>query len=68
MRVVAVARRKELLAQEVEAAGGTAVIPFVQDIVQEDAARKLARSMAGFAAINSEAAESAKGTGAPHVR
>ncbi len=45
VRVVAVARRKELLAQlvqEVEAAGGAAVIPFVQDIVQEDAAKKLA--------------------------
>jgi 3-oxoacyl-[acyl-carrier protein] reductase len=45
VRVVAVARRKELLAQvvqEVEAAGGTAVIPLVQDIVQEGAAAKLA--------------------------
>jgi 3-oxoacyl-[acyl-carrier protein] reductase len=45
VRVVAVARRKALLAQlvqEVEAAGGTAVIPLVQDIVEEGAARKLA--------------------------
>ena len=43
-RVVAVARRKELLAElaaEVKSAGGT-VIALVQDIVAEDAARKLA--------------------------
>jgi 3-oxoacyl-[acyl-carrier protein] reductase len=43
-RVVAVARRKDLLeklAQEVEAAGGAAVIPVVQDIMQEDAAKTL---------------------------
>src|SRR5215813_9770786 len=43
-RVVGVARRKELLAElvtEVKAAGGT-VIPLVQDIVAEDAAKKLA--------------------------
>src|SRR6202165_5577938 len=45
VRVVAVARRKTLLdtlAQEVGAAGGPAVIPVTQDIMQEDAARKLA--------------------------
>ena len=45
VRVVAVARRKELLsqlAQEVQAAGGSAVIPMALDIVREDAAKKLA--------------------------
>jgi 3-oxoacyl-[acyl-carrier protein] reductase len=45
VRVVAVARRKDLLeklAQEVKAAGGGAVIPLEQDITQEDAAKKLA--------------------------
>jgi 3-oxoacyl-[acyl-carrier protein] reductase len=45
VRVVAVARRKDLLvklAQEVEAAGGATVIPVEQDIMQEDAAKKLA--------------------------
>jgi 3-oxoacyl-[acyl-carrier protein] reductase len=45
VRVVAVARRNDLLeklAQEVLAEGGAAVIPVVQDITQEDAARKLA--------------------------
>jgi len=44
VRVVAVARRKDLLdklVQEVQAAGG-AMIPVVQDIMQQDAARKLA--------------------------
>ena len=44
VRVVCVARRKELLdtlSQEIEAAGGT-IIPVVQDIVAEDAADKLA--------------------------
>jgi 3-oxoacyl-[acyl-carrier protein] reductase len=44
VRVVAVARRKDLLealAQEVRTAGGT-VIPVVQDIMQEDAATKVA--------------------------
>jgi 3-oxoacyl-[acyl-carrier protein] reductase len=44
VRVVAVARRKdllEMLAQEVHAAGGV-VIPVTQDIMQEDAAKKLA--------------------------
>src|SRR3954469_11097314 len=44
VRVVAVARRKDLLetlAQEVHAAGGV-VIPVTQDIMQEDAAKKLA--------------------------
>jgi 3-oxoacyl-[acyl-carrier protein] reductase len=45
VRVVAVARRKELLsqlAQEVEAAGSNAVTPIVLDIVGEDAPKKLA--------------------------
>jgi 3-oxoacyl-[acyl-carrier protein] reductase len=45
VRVVAVARRKELLdrlAQEVEAEGGAAVIPVVQDVMQADAATNLA--------------------------
>jgi 3-oxoacyl-[acyl-carrier protein] reductase len=44
VRVVAVARRKELLdtlAQEVKAAGGD-VIPVIQDIMTEDAGKKLA--------------------------
>ena len=44
VRVVALARRKDLLeqlAQEVHAAGG-AVIPVAQDIMKEDAAKKLA--------------------------
>ncbi len=45
VRVVAVARRNDLLeklAQEALAEGGAAVIPVVQDITQEDAAKKLA--------------------------
>src|SRR6266851_190423 len=45
VRVVAVARRNDLLeklAQEVLAEGGAAVIPVVQDIMQQDAAKKLA--------------------------
>src|ERR1700681_61578 len=44
VRVVAVARRKDLLeklAQEVKAEGGAAVIPVEQDIMQQDAAKKL---------------------------
>jgi 3-oxoacyl-[acyl-carrier protein] reductase len=44
VRVVAVARRKDLLEQlvkDVSAAGGTAVIPFAQDIMQEGATKKL---------------------------
>jgi 3-oxoacyl-[acyl-carrier protein] reductase len=44
VRVVAVARRKELLdtlAQEVKSAGGD-VIPVIQDIMAEDAGKKLA--------------------------
>jgi 3-oxoacyl-[acyl-carrier protein] reductase len=44
-RVVAVARRKELLetlAQEVQAQGSGVVIPVIQDIAQEDATKKLA--------------------------
>src|SRR5580704_18449435 len=45
VRVVAVARRKELLetlAQEVQAQGRGVVIPVIQDIAQDDAAKKLA--------------------------
>lgn len=45
VRLVAVARRKELLsqlAQELQAAGRNTVIPVVLDIVGEDAAKKLA--------------------------
>src|SRR3977135_1417798 len=45
VRVVAVARRKDLLAtrvQEARADGGAAVIPVEQDVMQEDAAKKLA--------------------------
>jgi 3-oxoacyl-[acyl-carrier protein] reductase len=45
VRVVAVARRRDLLdtlAQEVKAAGGAAVFPVTQDIMEEDAATKLA--------------------------
>jgi 3-oxoacyl-[acyl-carrier protein] reductase len=45
VRLLAVARRKELLsqlAQEVQAAGSGTVIPLVLDIVGEDAAKKLA--------------------------
>jgi len=44
-RVVAVARRKDLLdelAAEVRAADGAEVIPIVQDLMEEDAARTLA--------------------------
>jgi 3-oxoacyl-[acyl-carrier protein] reductase len=47
VRVVAVARRKVLLdelVREVEGAGGAAVIPFTQDIMQDDAAGALARA------------------------
>src|SRR5260370_7855692 len=47
VRVVAVARRKDLLetlVQEVQAAGGAAMIPVTQDIMQEDGAKKLAAS------------------------
>ena len=42
VRVVAVARRKELLSQlvqEVQATGGTTVVPLLLDIVGEDAAK-----------------------------
>ena len=45
VRVVAVARRKELiekLAREVQAEGGADVIPLTQDIMQENAAKTLA--------------------------
>ncbi|MEH2568144.1 SDR family NAD(P)-dependent oxidoreductase [Bradyrhizobium sp. AZCC 2289] len=44
VRVVAVARRKDLLdtlVQEVQAAGGAPVIPVAQDIMQPDAAKNL---------------------------
>jgi 3-oxoacyl-[acyl-carrier protein] reductase len=44
-RVVAVARRRELLetlAQEVQAQGRGVVIPLIQDIAQDEAAKKLA--------------------------
>ncbi len=46
VRVVGVARRRELLdqlAQEVQSAGGV-MIPVTQDIMQDDAAEKLARA------------------------
>ena len=49
VRVVAVARRKDLLeklAQESRIAGGGTIIPVVQDLMQEDAARKLAAAAA----------------------
>jgi 3-oxoacyl-[acyl-carrier protein] reductase len=45
VRVVAVARRAELLeklAAEVKAEGGTEIVPVVQDIMQENSAKKLA--------------------------
>jgi 3-oxoacyl-[acyl-carrier protein] reductase len=45
VRVVAVARRGELLeklAAEVQAEGGTVIVPVIQDIMQEDSAKKLA--------------------------
>jgi 3-oxoacyl-[acyl-carrier protein] reductase len=45
VRVVAVARRRELLdelAADVKGAGGAPIVPLVQDIVQADAAGKLA--------------------------
>jgi 3-oxoacyl-[acyl-carrier protein] reductase len=45
VRVVAVARRKDLiekLAREVQGEGGAAVIPLTQDIMQENAAKTLA--------------------------
>ena len=49
VRVVAVARRGDLLeklVQEVRAQGGAAVIPLVQDIMQQDAAKKLVAATA----------------------
>ncbi|HEY1638474.1 MAG TPA: SDR family NAD(P)-dependent oxidoreductase, partial [Rhizomicrobium sp.] len=45
VRVIAVARRQDLLdqlAQEVRSEGGGEVIPLVQDIMQQDAAKTLA--------------------------
>jgi len=45
VRVVAVARRKDLLdelARDVQAQGGAEIVPIVQDIMQEDAATTLA--------------------------
>jgi 3-oxoacyl-[acyl-carrier protein] reductase len=50
VRVVAVARRKDLLeklAQESRIAGGGAITPVVQDLMQEDAAGKLAAAAVG---------------------
>src|SRR5450755_1015203 len=44
VRVVAVARRKDLLetlVSEVQAAGGAAVTPVVQDMMDENAAKKI---------------------------
>jgi 3-oxoacyl-[acyl-carrier protein] reductase len=49
VRVAAVARRKDLLdelVQEVHAAGGAAVVPVEQDIMQQDAAKQLAATAA----------------------
>jgi 3-oxoacyl-[acyl-carrier protein] reductase len=49
-RVVAVARRADLLeklAREVKAEGGAEIIPVVQDIMQEDSAKKLAAAALG---------------------
>src|SRR5260370_2585905 len=49
VRVVAVARRKDLLeqlVQEVHASGGAALTPVAQDLMQEDAARKRAAAAA----------------------
>src|SRR5258708_34151045 len=54
VRVVAVARRKDLLeqlVQEVHAAGGAALNPVAQDLMQEDAARKLAVAAAAVMVI-----------------
>src|SRR3954469_9204636 len=45
VRVVAVARRKDLLEQlreDVRAAGGAGILPLVQDVMREDAGQKLA--------------------------
>jgi len=45
VRVIAIARRGELiekLAGEVKSAGGADIVPVVQDIMQDDAAKKLA--------------------------
>src|ERR1700687_777125 len=56
VRVVAVARRKDLLeqlVQDVKAAGGTAVIPVAQDIMQEGATKKLvAAAVAGVGHVD----------------
>src|SRR5438132_2158288 len=49
-RVVAVARRADLLeklASEVKAEGGAEIVPVVQDIMQEDSAKKLAAAALG---------------------
>ncbi len=50
VRVVAVARRADLLeklAIEVKAEGGAEIVPIVQDIMQEDSAKKLAAAALG---------------------
>ena len=54
VRVVAVARREELLkelAQEVEAAGGAAVTPLALDFTEEDAATKLTTALADLGPV-----------------
>ena len=56
VRVVAVARRKDLLeqlVQDVGAAGGTAVIPLAQDIMEQGATKKLvAAAVAGLGHVD----------------
>jgi 3-oxoacyl-[acyl-carrier protein] reductase len=50
VRVIAVARRKDLLeklAQEARTAGGGTIIPLVQDIMETDAATRLAAAATG---------------------
>ena len=66
VRLVAVARRKELLsqlAQELQAAGRNTVIPVVLDIVGEDAAKKLADAAIAELGIVDILANNAGGTG-----
>ena len=43
VRIVAVARRKDLLNQLAEEIGGDAILPLVQDVMAEDAADRIAR-------------------------
>jgi 3-oxoacyl-[acyl-carrier protein] reductase len=56
VRVVAVARRKDLLeqlVQDVGAAGGTAVVPLAQDIMEQGATKKLvAAAVAGLGHVD----------------